>query len=391
MRIELAKVGNWNGQVLTKEHLEQVVKNFKDEVPIVLGHLKADHMPAFGWIKQVELSEDGQILYGDVELSDVLKEAYDFGLYKKWSVGLRKNDRGEWYLHHLAFLGAVPPRIKGLKVLEMSDLNGIRTFEFAQSPKWRSFAKTGYPVAPPDTSWDADAAKKRIVEKYGWAKLKQCVGAVDVSEEETPKAYSKYKFPFCDVIDGQIKIVPKAVSAGLAYLNGARGVEVDPALARVVRPVFEKLKERVEKAKEKKNFSDGGFDMPTIEELQKQIAELQEKLKQAEEKAEFADSLKAELETYRRALKEQKKEQLKKAMEGKVPADKIKLALEFADKVEIADKKLEFSDEKKRDFFDVLTEIFSSLPEVKGLDDEMAFGDPSKDNVNLADEMLKIL
>ena len=390
MRIELAKVGNWNGQVLTKEHLEQIVKNFKDEVPIVLGHLKADHMPAFGWIKQIELSEDGQILYGDVELSDVLKEAYDFGLYKKWSVGLRKNDRGEWYLHHLAFLGAVPPRIKGLKVLEMSDLDDIKTFEFSETPKWKSFAKTGYPVAFPDTSWNPDQAKKRIVEKYGWAKLKQCVGAVDVSEEETPEAFNKYKFPFCDVVDGQIKIVPKAVSAGLAYLNGARGVKVDESLARVVRPVFEKLKERVEKAKEKKNFSDGGFDMPTIEELQKQIAELQEKLKQAEEKAEFADSLKAELEKYRKALREQKKEELRKAMEGKVPADKIKLALEFADKVEVADQKLEFSDEKKRDLFDVLTEIFSSLPEVKGLDGEMDFGDPASD-VNLADETLKIL
>jgi hypothetical protein len=388
LRIELARAGNWNGQVLTKEHLEQVVKNFKDEVPVVLGHLKADHMPAFGWIKEVELSPDGTTLYGEVELSDVLKEAYDFGLYKKWSVGLRKNDRGEWYLHHLAFLGAVPPRIKGLKVLEMSDLEGIESFEFSEKPKWKSFAKTDWPVAGPETPWDGEEAKKRIVEKFGWEKLKRCVGAVDVSEEETPEAYSKYKFPFCDVVDGQVKIVPKAVSAGLAYLNGARGVKVDESLARVVRPVLEKLKERIEKAK--KNFSDGGFDMPTIEELQKQIAELQEKLKQAEEKAEFADSLKAELETYRKALKEQKKEELKKAMEGKVPADKVKLALEFADKVEIADKKLEFSDEKKRDLFDVLTEIFSSLPELP-LNGEVNFGDPVKDDVDLTQVMLEKL
>jgi len=61
LRIELAKVGNWNGQVLTKEHLEQVVKNFRDEVPIVLGHLKADHMPAFGWVKKVELLVTGKV------------------------------------------------------------------------------------------------------------------------------------------------------------------------------------------------------------------------------------------------------------------------------------------------------------------------------------------
>jgi len=389
LKIELARTGNWNGRVLTKDHLRQVVKNFKDEVPVVLGHLKADHMPAFGWVKSVELSEDETTLYGEVELSDVLKEAYDFGLYKKWSIGLRPNDKGEWYLHHLAFLGAVPPRIKDLKVLEMSDLEDLKTFEFSESPKWKSFAKTGYPIAPPDTGWNPEEAKKRIVEKFGWEKLKTCVGAVDVSKEETPQSFSRYKFPFCDVVDGEIKIVPKAVSSGIGYLNGARGVKVDESLAKVVKPVFEKLKEFIEKGKE--NFSDGGFDMPTVEELQKMIAELKEKLEKAEKKAEFADSLKAELESYRKALKEQKKEQLKKAMEGKVPADKIKLVLEFADKVEVADQKLEFSDEKKRDFFDVLTEIFSSLPEVKGLDDEMSFGDPAKDDVNLAQAMLEKL
>ena len=130
--------------------------------------------------------------------------------------------------------------------------------------------------------------------------------------------------------------------------------------------------------------------MSTVEQLQKQIEELQEKLKKAQEKAEFADSLKAELEAYRKALKEQKKEELKKAMEGKVPADKVKLALEFADKVEIADKKLEFSDEKKRDLFDVLTEIFSSLPELP-LNGEVNFGDPVKDNVGLTQVMLEKL
>ena len=131
--------------------------------------------------------------------------------------------------------------------------------------------------------------------------------------------------------------------------------------------------------------------MPTVEELQKKIAELQKQLEETKKKAEFADSLKAELGTYRKALIEQRKEKLKKVMEGKVPADKIKLALEFADKVEIANQKLEFSDEKKRDLFDVLEEIFSSLPEIKGLNDEFNFGDPAKDDVNLAQVMLEKL
>ena len=47
-------------------------------------------------------------------------------------------------------------------------------------------------------------------------------------------------------------------------------------------------------------------------------------------------------------------------MNGKVPKEKIDLILEFSDKIEIISK--EFSDKKQRDFFEVLTDVFSSLP-----------------------------
>jgi hypothetical protein len=104
----------------------------------------------------------------------------------------------------------------------------------------------------------------------------------------------------------------------------------------------------------------------------------------------FRNSI-AELEKYRRAVREQKREGLRRAMEGKVPAEKAKLVLEFADKVEFADQKLEFSDEKKRDLYDVLTELFSALPKPEKLGDEFDFGDPGKDGADLAKVMLEKL
>jgi len=351
MIIELARTGNHNGIELTKKELEEVVKNFKGEVPIVLGHTYADFMPAFGWVKRVWL--EGDSLMGEVELSEDLKEAYELGLYKKWSVGLRPSENG-YYLHHLAFLGAVPPRIKDLKVVNFADEEGLIKLEFSQKTTYKSFAKTDHPVCL-DCEWNAEEAKKRIVEKYGWKKLSQCVGAVEVEEGKLPEAYSKYKFPFCDVVNGKIHIVAKAVSSGLAYLNGAREVKVDPELEKVVRPVFEKLKEKVEKAKK-----EGGKDM--AEELKKYEEELR-KLKEELKKKELAE--------------------LEESAKGKIPKPALDLLLEFAQKL---DAPIELSDGEKKSPIEVLKKIFSMIPKPI-LDKELEFSDD--DEPISADELLK--
>ncbi|MCF7940436.1 MAG: hypothetical protein K9M84_02385 [Spirochaetia bacterium] len=46
-------------------------------------------------------------------MNELLSDAYDQGLYTGKSISLpaRASD-GKWYIHHLAFLGAVPPKIK---------------------------------------------------------------------------------------------------------------------------------------------------------------------------------------------------------------------------------------------------------------------------------------
>lgn len=139
LRLQLAKPGKFgiDGTVVTEQALRDAAETFESEVPVTLGHHLADFMPAFGWVKAVEYSEPEKILYGDVELSDVLKEAFEQGLYKKWSVGIRKRaSDGKRFLHHLAFLGAVPPKIKDLKIMDskvinMADVDETWAFELA--------------------------------------------------------------------------------------------------------------------------------------------------------------------------------------------------------------------------------------------------------------------
>lgn len=79
------------------------------------------------------------------------------------------------------------------------------------------------PVAGRDHAWDGDAATNRVFE---WAdgdtdKIGQAYAYRDDSKPPAIKA--AYKLGYADVIDGELTIVPRGVSAALAALNGARG------------------------------------------------------------------------------------------------------------------------------------------------------------------------
>ena len=132
MRIQLARAGTAdNGQTLTKKDIQDLVSTFR-ETPATIGHKLADHMPAMGWVKSLHPSSDYATLEGDVDLIAPMKDAFDAGLYKKWSIGARRKPDGSLYLHHLAFLGAAPPAFKDLQVVNMAeeDRKDIIAFEF---------------------------------------------------------------------------------------------------------------------------------------------------------------------------------------------------------------------------------------------------------------------
>jgi HAMP domain-containing protein len=156
MKIELARTGLAdNGQWVFSTDLQEIVATFAEqgEAPITLGHAKSDRAPAFGRVKSVELDDNGLVLSGDVEFHPALKDAFDQGLYTKWSIGAPKRPSdGKRYLHHVAMLGAVPPAIKGLRtlselgVVELADRDGTE-FEFSTASN---------PTDPTDTTMAKD-------------------------------------------------------------------------------------------------------------------------------------------------------------------------------------------------------------------------------------------
>jgi len=128
MKLELARAGNHNGVVITPEDILSMAGNFTPQIPVTIGHESDDSMPAYGWVTSVEVSADGSVLLGEIELGAELAEAFSEGRFKNWSIGAARNEEDALYLHHVAFLGAVPPMIKNLKLISMGDRSKIVTF-----------------------------------------------------------------------------------------------------------------------------------------------------------------------------------------------------------------------------------------------------------------------
>ena len=88
------------------------------EAPLTIGHPK-DNLPAYGWVKG--LSIKGDTLAMDThQVQPQFAEMVDKKLFKKRSASFYpplhpSNPKpGNWYLRHVAFLGAQPPAIAGL-------------------------------------------------------------------------------------------------------------------------------------------------------------------------------------------------------------------------------------------------------------------------------------
>jgi hypothetical protein len=396
MKLELAKAGLAdNGQHLSEADIAELVQTFAEvkRAPVVLGHRQADHMPAFGYVTALEKQEDK--LFGEVELMDPLAEAYNEGYYRSWSIGAKRRPKdGRLYLHHLAFLGAAPPAIKGLEVVSMSEAGELTRWDFAEGSV-KSAAKTDWPVS--FAEWDADAAVDRIIEKGGFTLLSHVCAAYTVAEgdEDPPQVKERYHFPFADVIDGRVHVVAKAVYSGIGYLNGARGAEIDAEIARAARPVLEKLQQLIEEDKEmgdKETLEKENKDLKAkLDKAQKDLEDLQNKNKEFSDQQEKVKTLSDQLDRVSGQLKDQKKEELRQAASGRLPKQQLDALMELAGGMD--NTPLEFSDKSKKEPLDVLKEIFSAIPQPVE-EGRLDLGDPpggDKENQVDAGKMAQVL
>jgi len=82
-----------------------------------------------------------------------------------------------------------------------------------------------FPLAPRDREWDGDAAERRV---RTWAdaedgpneRYRDAHVWYDDAKAET---YGAYKLLIADVVDGDLKVVPRAVMSAAGVVDGARG------------------------------------------------------------------------------------------------------------------------------------------------------------------------
>ena len=120
----LAKTGTWGTQSaeLTKQDFADIIETFS-QAPVFLGHDAShkDSEPSYGKVIDVNLSDDGNILYGDVVLIPEADKWFSEKRYDSWSIGVpRRKVDGKRVLNHLALLGSTKPAISGLRQVKVS-------------------------------------------------------------------------------------------------------------------------------------------------------------------------------------------------------------------------------------------------------------------------------
>jgi len=278
--------------------LMAIKRNFDNQilgrdVPVNFEH-QYTALGAAGWVKALEVREDG--LYALIEWTDIGKEATEKQRFKYVSVELG---------------GAVDPKTG--KVLGEDVLTGIAltnrpffkglTALAAADPDWTANDDpTQFPIHEDrGHEWDADASERRwrrwVSEKdpseWGseeWRKYRRRFLAYD---KANPDLFSSYKLPVVDIVNGQPRVIFRAVVAVLAVLAGARGgVDLPSDVKERVRSIAERLRNKFEggenMSEEKKIAHDQSLlDPAKVVALEQEV----QRLKAEQRKRQFADEL----------------------------------------------------------------------------------------------------
>lgn len=95
------------------------------EAPLTVGHPQ-DNRPAYGWVKGLQLGTNGRLVMDTRDVEPAFAEMVAARRFPKRSSSFyhptapNNPTPGKWYLRHVAFLGAQPPAIDGLRDIQFA-------------------------------------------------------------------------------------------------------------------------------------------------------------------------------------------------------------------------------------------------------------------------------
>lgn len=170
------------------------------EAPLTIGHPK-DNLPAYGWVKSVAQNANTLVITPH-QVEPQFAQMVSAGRFKKRSASFytphspHNPTPGHWYLRHVAFLGAQPPAIAGLKDIAFSqDDAGAVCFSEALSADPADPAPTLIPTptpTPPTTQDPTDMSKELQAQlDEANAKLQAANAATAKAQTEAATATQK--------------------------------------------------------------------------------------------------------------------------------------------------------------------------------------------------------
>ncbi len=176
-----------NTHSFTRAQLEEMAATYNAalrEAPLTVGHPK-DNLPAYGWVNRVYINEAGNLAIDPHQVDPQFAEMVKQGRFKKRSASFyppsapHNPTPGKWYLRHVAFLGAQPPAVAGLK--DMS---------FADSGEAVSFSETADAPAPAHTPTQLQEQPMSDADK---AELERLRAANEANQAALTKAQADLK------------------------------------------------------------------------------------------------------------------------------------------------------------------------------------------------------
>ena len=233
------------GDTIEKGAFSQSIKQYrksKSMPPMLSGHSMDKVIGGFPILREDDI---GLYVEGKVDL-DTQRGREDFSLAKKgfltgMSIGGYAND---------TVFTDKGRTIKNFKLMEVS-LTPMPAEPKAQIQDVKAATSfKDYPIADDDTVWDKSKAISQIRSKTG--SENEPSGSYRNGfmwyDSSDAKNFDSYKLPYVYVVDGQFKIIPKALSAIAGSLSGARGgLDIPEADKETIKSYIERYYKKMGK------------------------------------------------------------------------------------------------------------------------------------------------
>jgi len=139
-------------------------------------------------------------------------------------------------------------RLKKIELFEVSLVSIPMNSEAIITEAKSAVPFQNLPLADNDMAWDGDAARARVKEftEAGDTPNSEYRKAFLWYDDESPDNYGSYKLPIADVVNGQLRAIPRGIFAAAAAVRGARGgVDIPesdmPAVIRNINRYYDKM------------------------------------------------------------------------------------------------------------------------------------------------------